>query len=65
MDPEIVRDEPGTCPICGMALEPMGVPAVDAGPNPELLDFIRRFKIGTALAIPLVVMTMGQHMGCP
>ncbi|NJM92401.1 MAG: YHS domain-containing protein, partial [Rhodospirillaceae bacterium] len=36
MDPEIVRDEPGDCPICGMALEPMGVPVPDAGPNPEL-----------------------------
>ncbi len=39
MHPEIVRDEPGDCPICGMALEPMGIPAADEGPNPELVDF--------------------------
>ena len=43
MHPEIVRDNPGECPICGMALEPMGVPAADEGPNPELIDFTRRF----------------------
>ena len=43
MHPEIVREAPGECPICGMALEPMGVPAPDEGPNPELVDFRRRF----------------------
>src|SRR5690606_39413586 len=37
MDPEIVREEPGACPICGMALEPME-PSLDEGPNPELID---------------------------
>src|SRR5690606_8207194 len=42
MHPEIVRDKPGSCPICGMALEPMGVPSGDEGPNPELVDFTRR-----------------------
>ncbi|MGI9407513.1 MAG: heavy metal-binding domain-containing protein, partial [Hyphomicrobiaceae bacterium] len=65
MDPEIVRDEPGTCPICGMALEPMGVPDFDAGPNPELLDFTRRFWIGAALAIPLLLVAMGPMLGLP
>ncbi|MEQ9191143.1 MAG: heavy metal translocating P-type ATPase [Alphaproteobacteria bacterium] len=63
MHPEIVRDEPGDCPICGMALEPMGVPAADAGPNPELVDFKRRFWVGTALTVPLLVLTMGPFVG--
>ena len=49
MHPEIVRDEPGSCPICGMALEPMGVPTGDEGPNPELVDFTRRFWVSAAL----------------
>ena len=40
-----VRDRPGSCPICGMALEPMGVPTGDEGPNPELVDFTRRFWV--------------------
>ncbi len=48
MHPEIIQDAPGDCPICGMALEPMGVPAADQGPNPELVDFKRRFWIGAA-----------------
>lgn len=43
MHPEVVRDKPGACPICGMALEPMGVPTGDEGPNPELVDFTRRW----------------------
>ncbi|TIT58729.1 MAG: YHS domain-containing protein, partial [Mesorhizobium sp.] len=45
MHPEIIRDKPGACPICGMALEPMGVPTGDEGPNPELVDFTRRFWV--------------------
>ncbi|MET4805032.1 Cu+-exporting ATPase [Limibacillus sp. MBR-115] len=63
MHPEIVRDAPGDCPICGMALEPMGVPAADEGPNPELVDFKRRFLIGAALTVPLLVLTMGPFVG--
>ncbi|MDA1098591.1 MAG: heavy metal translocating P-type ATPase [Proteobacteria bacterium] len=63
MHPEIVRDEPGICPICGMALEPMGVPAGDEGPNPELVDFKRRFWIGAVLTVPLLVLTMGPFVG--
>ncbi len=58
MHPEIVRDEPGDCPKCGMALEPMGVPSADEGPNPELVDFKRRFLVGAVLAVPLLVLTM-------
>ena len=63
MHPEIVRDEPGSCPICGMALEPMGVPAEDEGPNPELVDFTRRFWISTACSVPLLVLAMGPMVG--
>jgi len=65
MHPEIVRDGPGTCPICGMALEPMGIPPADAGPNPELVDFLYRLKIGTALTVPLLILAMGPHVGLP
>jgi P-type Cu+ transporter len=60
MHPQIRRMEPGSCPICGMALEPAG--AVDAtGPSSELIDMTRRFWIGAALAAPLVVLEMGGH----
>jgi P-type Cu+ transporter len=58
MHPEIVRDQPGSCPICGMALEPRTV-SLDEGPNPELADLSRRFWISTALTVPLLVGAMG------
>jgi Cu+-exporting ATPase len=59
MDPEIVRDEPGACPICGMALEPMVPTAAGAEePNPELADMTRRFWIGLVLTVPVLAMTM-------
>jgi len=60
MHPEIVRDGPGSCPICGMALEPM-TPSAAAGPNPELADMTRRFLVGAALAIPVLALEMGAH----
>jgi P-type Cu+ transporter len=63
MHPEIVRDGPGACPLCGMALEPMGVP-VDA-PNPELVDFTRRFWVSAALSVPLLVLAMAPMAGIP
>ena len=63
MHPEIVLDEFGDCPKCGMALEPMGVPAADDGPNPELVDFKGRFWVGAALSVPLLVLTMGPFVG--
>ena len=63
MHPEIVRDEAGDCPKCGMALEPMGVPSADDGPNPELVDFKRRFWVGAVLTVPLLVLTMGPFVG--
>jgi Cu+-exporting ATPase len=65
MHPEIIRDKPGSCPICGMALEAMGVPTGDEGPNPELIDFTRRFWVSAALSVPLLVITMGPMFGLP
>ena len=61
MHPEIRQVGPGSCPICGMALEPVVVTA-DSGPNPELVDMTRRFWIGLALAIPVVALEMGGHL---
>ncbi len=60
MHPEIVREEPGSCPICGMALEPM-VPSDE--PSEELTGFTRRMWISAAAAVPLVVITMGELVG--
>jgi len=61
MHPEIIRDQPGDCPKCGMALEPMGVPTGDEGPNPELIDFTRRFWVGLILSLPILILEMGGH----
>ncbi len=63
MHPEIIRDKPGSCPICGMALEPMGVPTGDEGPNPELVDFTRRFWVSAALSLPLLIVAMAPMLG--
>jgi Cu+-exporting ATPase len=60
MHPQIRRSGPGSCPICGMALEPIAGTG-EAGPNPELIDMTRRFWIGTALAVPVVLLEMGAH----
>jgi Cu+-exporting ATPase len=61
MHPEIRQVGPGTCPICGMALEPETVTA-DTGPNPELIDMTRRFWIGAALTLPILALEMGGHL---
>ncbi len=61
MHPEIRRDAPGNCPICGMALEPLTVTA-EAEPNIELIDMTRRFWIGLALSLPVVALEMGGHL---
>jgi P-type Cu+ transporter len=61
MHPEIRQIGPGSCPICGMALEPE-VASLEAGPNPELADMTRRFWIGALLSIPPVVLEMGGHL---
>ncbi|WP_370285778.1 heavy metal translocating P-type ATPase [Pseudooceanicola nanhaiensis] len=64
MHPEIVRDGPGDCPICGMALEPM-MPSADSGPNPEYVDFKRRLWITAPLALTIFLLEMGAHLGLP
>lgn len=61
MHPEVRQQGPGTCPICGMALEPEA-PSLDDGPNPELVDFTRRTWVSAALAVPLLVLSMGAEM---
>src|SRR6266566_510987 len=61
MHPEIARDGPGHCPICGMALEPM-MPSATAQPNPELRDMNRRFWAGLVLSLPVLVLEMGGEM---
>jgi len=61
MHPQIRQVGPGFCPICGMALEPE-LAAAQAAPNPELADMTRRFWVGLALAIPVVVLEMGGHL---
>lgn len=61
MHPEIRQVGPGTCPICGMALEPLHV-TEETGPNPELADMTRRFWIGLALTVPVFGLEMGAHL---
>jgi Cu+-exporting ATPase len=61
MHPQIRQVGPGACPICGMALEPELV-AATSEPNPELVDMRRRFWVGLALALPVVVLEMGGHL---
>ena len=61
MHPEIVRDGPGACPICGMALEPMTV-SLEQETSPELIDMTRRFWVGTVLTVPLLVLAMGEFI---
>ena len=62
MDPEVRQVGPGTCPICGMALEPEQV-TLDQGPDPEFLDMKRRFFIALPLTVPVVAIEMGRHFG--
>ncbi|MEN2786093.1 heavy metal translocating P-type ATPase [Sphingomonas qilianensis] len=62
MHPEIVRDVPGACPICGMALEPM---TPSDAPSEELTEFTRRMWIAVAASIPLMALTMGGMVGLP
>src|SRR5665213_4110754 len=60
MHPQIRRHEPGHCPICGMALEPLQ-PVADSGSSPELRDMAQRFWIGATLAVPVLFLEMGAH----
>ncbi len=61
MHPEIRQIGPGSCPICGMGLEPE-IATADTGPNPELIDMTRRFWIGLVLTLPVFVLEMGGHL---
>ncbi len=62
MHPQIRQVGPGSCPICGMALEPENAAEVEQGPNAELADMTRRFWLGTALTVPVVALEMGAHL---
>jgi Cu+-exporting ATPase len=65
MHPEIVRDEPGDCPICGMALEPLE-PSAEEGDSPELRDMERRFRVSAVLTLPVFLIAMGDMLpGAP
>jgi Cu+-exporting ATPase len=61
MHPEIVQEGPGPCPICGMALEPMGIPPEEAE-NPELKDFTRRLIVAVPLSLVLLAIDMSSHV---
>jgi Cu+-exporting ATPase len=62
MHPEVLRDAPGDCPICGMALVPIGAAAADSDDR-ELRDLTRRMWVGVALSLPLVVLAMAPMLG--
>jgi Cu+-exporting ATPase len=65
MHPEVVRSEPGSCPICGMALEPRTV-TLEESENPELTDMRRRFRVGLALTLPVFALAMSDLLpGAP
>ncbi|MXO76165.1 heavy metal translocating P-type ATPase [Altererythrobacter aerius] len=61
MHPQIRRNGPGSCPICGMALEPME-PTLEEGPNPELVDMTRRLWVSAVFTIPLLILVMGGEL---
>ncbi|MGQ0485838.1 MAG: heavy metal translocating P-type ATPase [Hyphomicrobiales bacterium] len=61
MHPEIRQVGPGSCPICGMALEPL-LAGAETGPNPELIDMTRRLWIGLVVSLPVVALEMGGHL---
>src|SRR3954471_20709198 len=61
MHPQIRRDGPGHCPICGMALEPEA-PSLDDAPHTALIDFPRRFWVAAVLSVPLLAIAMLAEM---
>jgi P-type Cu+ transporter len=65
MHAEVRQTHPGSCPICGMGLELESAAMAEDGPNPELVDFTRRFWVGTVLTLPLLAFTMGPYVGFP
>lgn len=60
MHPEVVQDNSGSCPICGMALEPMLPTASSEDENPELHDMSRRFWLAAFFTVPIVILAMGD-----
>ncbi|MGI9261997.1 MAG: heavy metal-binding domain-containing protein, partial [Woeseiaceae bacterium] len=62
MHPEIAQETPGECPDCGMALEPVTVAPAEEE-NPELIDMTRRLGISTLLAVPVLLLAMGEMVG--
>ncbi|MBP1807626.1 Cu+-exporting ATPase [Rubellimicrobium aerolatum] len=64
MHPQIEQIGPGTCPICGMALEPK-VASLDEGPSEEYLDMRRRLMVSAVLTVPLALVAMGRHLFFP
>src|SRR5205823_13320109 len=60
MHPQIEQDKPGNCPICGMTLEPKNIVAGNDEENTELRDRTRRFRIGAALSVPVLILAMGH-----
>ncbi|MBV9586548.1 MAG: YHS domain-containing protein, partial [Alphaproteobacteria bacterium] len=65
MHPEIVRDGPGACPVCGMALEPLTPVAGEEPENPELRDMTRRLWVAAAPSVPLLASAMGRQAIAP
>lgn len=61
MHPEVQQKGPGSCPSCGMALEPMGI-SLDEPEDPELIDFRKRFALGSILTVPLLYLSMGEML---
>ena len=61
MHPQIRRDAPGSCPICGMALEPLE-PTAEEQANPELIDMSRRFWVSAALTLPILILVMSAEI---
>lgn len=63
MHPQVRQTSAGSCPICGMGLELESAAMGDDGPNPELVDFTRRFWIGAIFTVPLLAVTMVPYLG--
>ncbi|MBY0396474.1 MAG: HAD-IC family P-type ATPase, partial [Thermoleophilia bacterium] len=65
MHPEVRQTEPGACPLCGMGLQLASVAMAGDEPNPELVDFTKRFWVGVLFTVPLLILTMPYYLGYP